>query len=63
MKQTSVYITASEICEVLGVSRNKGYSIVNDLNVKMKKEVPTSIIIRGKVNRKFFEEAMFGKYK
>lgn len=60
MKQKSVMITAVEVAEVLQVSRNKSYQIINDLNKQMQKENPRYIVIRGKANRKYFEESLYG---
>lgn len=60
MKKNSVLITAGEVAEVLQVSRNKSYQIINDLNKQMKAENPGYIIIRGKANRRYFEERVYG---
>jgi hypothetical protein len=53
-------ITADEVAEVLSVSRNKSYQIINALNKQMKEENPRCIVIRGKANRKYFEESVYG---
>lgn len=63
MKQKSVLITAGEVAEVLQVSRNKSYQIINDLNKQMKDENPSYIVIRGKANRRYFEERVYGAVK
>lgn len=60
MKQKSVLITAEEVAEVLQVSRNKSYQIINELNKNMVKENPGCIVIRGKANRRYFEERVYG---
>ncbi len=60
MKQKSIMITADEVAEVLSVSRNKSYQIINALNKQMKEENPRCIVIRGKANRKYFEESVYG---
>lgn len=63
MKQKSVLITAEEVAEVLQVSRNKSYQIINELNKSMVKENPCYIVIRGKANRRYFEEHVYGAVK
>lgn len=63
MKQKSVLITAGEVAEVLQVSRNKSYQIINELNKNMVKENPSYIVIRGKANRRYFEERVYGTVK
>ncbi|MDT3844063.1 MAG: hypothetical protein LIV11_05770 [Bacillota bacterium] len=60
MKQKSVMITADEVAEILEISRNKSYQIINSLNKQMKEENPRCIVIRGKANRKYFEESVYG---
>lgn len=60
MRAKSAMITAGEVAEILQVSRNKSYQIINDLNKQMKEENPRYIVIRGKANRKYFEESLYG---
>jgi len=63
MKQKSVLITAGEVAEILQVSRNKSYQIISELNKNMVKEHPSCIVIRGKANRRYFEERVYGAVK
>lgn len=41
----------------LGVSRAKAYDVIKELNAQMKKENPRAIVVSGKVNRIWYEEA------
>lgn len=41
----------------LGVSRAKAYDVIRELNEELKKEHPKAIIVSGKVNRIWYEEA------
>ena len=40
-----------------GVSRAKAYDIIRNLNDELRKQHPKAIIVAGKVNRFFYEEA------
>ncbi|MFR2565247.1 MAG: hypothetical protein ACLS8Q_10100 [Anaerovoracaceae bacterium] len=40
-----------------GVSRAKAYSIIKQLNEALKAENPKAIVVAGKVNRIYYEEA------
>ena len=48
------YITASEICETLGVSASKAYSIIRELNTELKDR--GYLTIPGKTSRAYFNE-------
>lgn len=41
----------------LGVSRAKAYEVIKELNDELKKENPRAIVVAGKVNRIWYEEA------
>ena len=41
----------------LGVSRAKAYEVIKELNKEMKEENPRAIVVKGKVNRIWYEEA------
>ncbi len=41
----------------LGVSRAKAYNIIKDLNRKLHEANPKALIVCGKVNRLWYEEA------
>lgn len=41
----------------LGVSKAKAYAVIKELNTELKKEYPRAIVVAGKVNRIWYEEA------
>ena len=41
----------------LGVSRAKAYEVIKELNAEMKAQNPRAIVVSGKVNRIWYEEA------
>lgn len=41
----------------LGVSRAKAYEVIKQLNKEMKEQNPRAIVVAGKVNRIWYEEA------
>ncbi|MCI2049493.1 MAG: hypothetical protein LKJ76_07220 [Lachnospiraceae bacterium] len=41
----------------LGVSRAKAYEVIKELNKEMKEANPRAIVVNGKVNRIWYEEA------
>ena len=41
----------------LGVSRAKAYEVIKQLNKEMKEQIPRAIVVSGKVNRIWYEEA------
>lgn len=41
----------------LGVSRAKAYEVIKELNKEMKAQNPRAIVVNGKVNRIWYEEA------
>lgn len=57
MKNT-LFIKASEIAEGLGVSKAYAYKILRELNAELQKK--GYMVIAGRVNRKYFEEKLFG---
>lgn len=41
----------------LGVSRAKAYEVIKQLNKELKEQNPRAIVVSGKVNRIWYEEA------
>ena len=41
----------------LGVSKPKAYNIIRELNKELKAQKPNAIVVAGKVNRIWYEEA------
>ena len=53
----SVFYTAQEVAEILGVSRTKAYKIVKELNLELKAN--GFIVIAGKIPKRYFEERCY----
>lgn len=56
--QDSLYFTAQEVQEMLGVSRAKAYKIVKELNDELASK--GFIVTAGKVPKKFLSEKYYG---
>ncbi len=56
-KNKPVYVDVNEVCADWGVCRSKGYAIIKELSERMKKDNPKVLVISGKVNRIYYEEA------
>lgn len=52
-----MYLTASEVAEILGVSKPKAYKIIAEMNKDLERK--GYLIIRGKVSKKYFLEHMY----
>ena len=53
-----MYVDAKEVMQTLGVSRNKAYKIIKELNEEL--EAWGFVIIAGKCSRKYFNERFYG---
>ncbi len=58
MENKKVYLTAQDVCDILGVSKTKAYTIIRALNREL--EAEGYIVISGKVSRKKLEEKYYG---
>lgn len=56
-KARTLYVGVNEVCEDWGCSRSKGYDIIKKLSEQMHKENPKLLIMSGKINRIYYEEA------
>lgn len=56
--QSKLYITASELAELLGISVGHAYKIIKKLNVELEKDV--YLVIAGKVPRGYYEKRWYG---
>ncbi|MDE6313050.1 MAG: ICEBs1 excisionase [Lachnospiraceae bacterium] len=56
--QGCLYYTASEVQEMLDVSRGKAYQVVRDLNEEL--ETKGFIVIAGKIPKQFFNKHYYG---
>ncbi|MBO4907735.1 MAG: hypothetical protein J6Y58_04125 [Clostridiales bacterium] len=52
-----LFIGVDKVMFDLGVSRAKAYDVIKELNAQLKKEHPRAIVVAGKVNRIWYEEA------
>lgn len=52
------YYNASEIIKITGLGKSAVYKLINDLNTKLKREFPGTLIIRGKVPKWYFEKKL-----
>lgn len=55
---SSFFVNAEEIQDVLGVSRAEAYRIIKKLNTSLSNQ--GYIVISGKVSRRYLEEMIYG---
>lgn len=53
-----IFITATEMAEILGISKPYAYKIIKQLNEEL--EAKGFITIPGRVSKKYFEEKFYG---
>lgn len=56
-KRQPLFVGVDTVIFDLGVSRAKAYDVIKQLNKELKKENPRAIVVAGKVNRIWYEEA------
>lgn len=56
--QETLFYTAKEVQDMLGVSRGKAYQVVRELNEQL--YGMGFIVVAGKIPKKFFEERFYG---
>lgn len=56
--EQSIFISAQEVADMLGISKSKAYRIVRELNEEL--EAKGFITVAGRVSRKCFEEKFYG---
>ena len=61
MYKTDVFISAEEIKEIVGISKSKAYSLIQELNAELKEK--GYLTVTGRVSRKYFEERFYGLIK
>ncbi len=54
--ETTYYMTAQEVAAAMGVSLALAYRLIREWNQQLKRA--GKIVIRGRVNRRFFEKQM-----
>ena len=57
-EENKIYITASELAEVLGVSVGHAYKIIRKLNQELAEQ--GFLVIAGKVPRRYLEKRWYG---
>ena len=55
--QNTIFVGVETVVKDLGISKPKAYKIIKELNEKLKKANPNAIIINGKVNRNWYNQA------
>lgn len=58
MYKTDSFISADEIKEMVGISKSKAYSLIQELNSELKEK--GYLTVTGRVSRKYFEERFYG---
>ena len=56
-KRIPLFVGVDTVISDLGVSRAKAYDVIKQLNREMKEQYPRAIVVAGKVNRIWYEEA------
>ncbi len=57
MKNTDLFYTYEDVCEILSVSRNTSYQIIRELNKELKSQ--GYMIFSGRVPKKYFNEKFY----
>lgn len=53
----TMYVGVEEVMTDWGVSKPKAYVMIRELNEMLKEEYPKALMVAGKINRKYYEEA------
>lgn len=56
-KTKPLFVNVETVQSDLGVSRAKAYQVIKDLNEQLRKKHPMAIVVAGRVNRIWYEEA------
>lgn len=54
----TIFYTAQEVAELLGVSRGQAYKVIKNLNEQLAKK--GYIVVSGKIPKKYFAEKYYG---
>ena len=52
------FLEVGDVMQILGILRSAAYKLMRQINSELEKK--GYIVIRGKVNRKYFEERIYG---
>lgn len=58
MTNQTIYITAAELAEVMGVSNDHAYKLIREMNAELKKQ--GYLTIAGKLPRAYLEKCLYG---
>ena len=58
MDNQSIYITASELAQVMGVSNGHAYKLIREMNTELKKQ--GYLTIAGKLPRSYLKKCLYG---
>lgn len=58
MDNQSIYITASELAQVMGVSNGHAYKLIREMNTELKKQ--GYLTIAGKLPRAYLKKCFYG---
>lgn len=58
MKEQNIYITASELAKVMGVSNGHAYKLIREMNTELKKQ--GYLTVAGKLPRAYLEKCLYG---
>ena len=53
----SLFYTAAQVAEMLGVSKQKAYKIISEMNEEL--EQKGFLVIRGRISKKYFENRFY----
>lgn len=58
MSNQSIYITAPELAQVMGVSNGHAYKLIREMNTELKKQ--GYLTIAGKLPRAYLKKCLYG---
>ena len=58
MDNQSIYITSSELAQVMGVSNGHAYKLIREMNTELKKQ--GYLTIAGKLPRAYLKKCLYG---
>ena len=58
MDNQSIYITVSELAQVMGVSNGHAYKLIREMNTELKKQ--GYLTIAGKLPRAYLKKCLYG---
>ena len=53
----TLFVNVETVQHDLGVSKSKAYLVIKDLNAALKRQYPDALIVAGRVNRIWYEQA------